>query len=172
MEWIVETGRLGLRKLCQADFDDLCEILQDAETMTAYEGPFDDKEVENWLARQLQRYQEYGFGLWAVILKETGEFVGQCGITMQSTGIEEVQEVGYLFKRRFWHRGYATEAAKGCIDYAFSQLGATRVFSIIRDSNLASRRVAERNGLQVVGASVRHYKGIDMPHLLYMLPRP
>lgn len=172
MDWILETERLRLRKLCPADFDDLCEILQDAETMTAYEGPFGDQEVQDWLARQLQRYQEYGFGLWAVILKETGEFVGQCGITMQSTGTEEVQEVGYLFKRRFWHHGYATEAAKSCMDYAFSQLGATRVFSIIRDSNLASRCVAERNGLQVVGTSVRHYRGIDMPHLLYALSHP
>lgn len=80
---IIETERLYLRKLMQNDFEALCGILQDDETMYAYEGAFSDEEVQEWLDRQLARYEKYGFGLWAVILKENGELIGQCGLTMQ-----------------------------------------------------------------------------------------
>lgn len=108
---ILETERLYFREMNQADYDALCQILQDEETMYAYEGAFADKEVQEWLDRQLSRYRRWGFGLWAVILKETGEMIGQCGLTMQPWKDEEVLEIGYLFRRQYWHKGYATEAA-------------------------------------------------------------
>lgn len=167
MNWILETSRLKLRELVVEDLVDLKEILQDEETMTAYEGAFSDEEAEAWLLRQQDRYQENGFGLWAVILKETGELVGQCGITLQSIETEWVQEVGYLFKRRFWHQGYATEAAKACMEHAFAVFHAAEVYAIIRDSNQASRRVAERIGMTPSGRMVKHYRGVEMPHILY-----
>ena len=62
----------------QTDYKALSQILQDEETMYAYEGAFSDKEVQEWLDRQIRRYKKWGFGLWAVILKETGDFIGQC----------------------------------------------------------------------------------------------
>ena len=73
---ICETERLYLRELNQNDFGALCRIMQDAETMYAYEGAFSDEEAQNWLNRQLSRYRENGFGLWAVVLKETDEMIG------------------------------------------------------------------------------------------------
>ena len=82
--------------------------------MYAYEGAFDDAEARDWLERQMARYKKWGFGLWAVVLKETGELIGQCGLTMQSWKDREVLEVGYLFRRAYWHQGYATEAARVC----------------------------------------------------------
>ena len=155
----------------QGDFADLCEILQDKETMYAYEHAFSDEEAREWLLRQLDRYKNDGFGLWAVILKSSGEFVGQCGITWQDIDGETVPEIGYLFKRKYWHKGYATEAAQGCKKYAFGTLGFDRVYSIIRDNNYASQRVAERNGMRVVKTFVKHYYGMDMPHLVYCVER-
>lgn len=162
-----ETERLYLRRLEKSDFDALCKILKDKEVMYAYEHAFSDAEVHEWLERQLDRYAEYGFGLWAVILKTSGELIGQCGVTMQDWNGRQVPEIGYLFQKTFWHRGYATEAAAACKEYAFEKLGFKEVFSIIRDNNFASRRVAERNGMSVAGSLTKHYYGIDMPHLVY-----
>ena len=92
---ILETERLYLREMNQRDFAALCKILQDDETMYAYEGEFSDEETQEWLDRQISRYRKWGFGLWAVIVKETDEMIGQCGLTMQPWKNEEVQKKIY-----------------------------------------------------------------------------
>ena len=166
---ILETDRLYLRELNQSDHGSLCEILQDPEVMVAYEGPFCDAEVQAWLERQMDRYQKWGFGLWAVVLKETDEMIGQCGLTLQPWKEKEVLEIGYLFCRRYWHQGYATEAAQACKQYAFNALGAKEVCSIIRDTNFASQKVALRNGMTCQDHWVKHYRGVDMPHDRYVV---
>lgn len=169
---LLETKRLYLRKLTQDDYDALCRILQDEETMYAYEGAFTDAQVQEWLDRQLSRYQTLGFGPWAVVLKETGLMIGQCGLSMQPWKDTELLEIGYLFERAHWHRGYATEAAIACKQYAFDVLGAQEVCSIIRDTNTASQRVALRNGMHAVDSFTKHYRGVDMPHIRYVAARP
>ena len=151
MQTMLETERLRLRELEEGDLPALRRILRDPVTMRAYEGAFDEAEVLDWLRNQQRRYREEGRGLWAVLLKDGGEMIGQCGLTYQSWGERRVLEVGYLFERAFWHRGYATEAARACRDYAFDRLGAQEVFSIIRDSNFASQAVARRNGMTLRG---------------------
>lgn len=164
---ILETERLYLREMTQADYQALAKILQDDDTMYAYNGAFSDKETQEWLDKQIGRYQEYGFGLWAVVLKETGEMIGQCGLTMQTWKDRQVLEIGYLLQKAQWHKGYAIEAAKACKEYAFTKLHADKVSSIIRDTNTASQKVALRNGMTVVDRCVKHYRGVDMPHFLY-----
>lgn len=166
-----ETERLAMREMAQTDMADLCKILQDDDVMYAYEGAFTEQEVQAWLEKQLLRYQKYGFGLNAVILKATGQMIGQCGLTMQEIPGREVLEVGYLFQKAYWHKGYATEAARACRDYAFDRLHAEEVFSIVRDTNLASQNVAKRNGMVVSGTFVKHYRGIAMPHLIFSVKR-
>lgn len=168
---ILETERLYLREMKQSDFKSLCKIMQDKETMYAYEGAFSDTEVQEWLDRQIFRYQKWGFGLWAVILKETDEMIGQCGLTMQHWKDREVLEIGYLFQRLFWHKGYAVEVAKACKKYAFEVLNADEVCSIIRDTNTASQNVAIRNGMIAVDNWIKHYRGVDMPHYRYVVAR-
>lgn len=169
---ILETERLMLREMTEGDLPALKHILQDPEVMYAYEHAFSDQEVRNWLDNQFRRYAQDGFGLWAVILRETGSMIGQCGLTWQETPDGRVLEVGYLFQRAFWHQGYAAEAAVACRDYAFERLGAERVYSIIRDNNLPSQAVARRNGMQPVGGFTKHYYGVDMPHILFCVDRP
>lgn len=168
---ILETERLYLREMNQGDFEALCKILQDDETMYAYEGAFSNEEVQEWLDRQISRYRKWGFGLWAVILKETDEMIGQCGLTMQPWKDREVLEIGYLFNRMHWHTGYAVEAAKACREYAFEILKAEEVCSIIRDTNTASQKVAQRNGMCVKDSWTKHYRGVDMPHDRYVAVR-
>ena len=161
---ILETKRLYLREMNPSDFNSLCRILQDEKAMYAYEGAFSDQEVQEWLDRQIYRYQKWNFGLWAAVLKETDKMIGQCGLTMQQWKDQEVLEIGYLFERSHWHQGYATEAAKACKQYAFEKLNASEVCSIIRDSNTASQNVAMRNGMVMKDQWIKHYKGVDMPH--------
>ena len=168
---ILETERLYLREMNQSDFDSLCSILQDEDTMYAYEGAFSDDEVQEWLDKQIFRYQKWNFGLWAAVLKETDKMIGQCGLTMQQWKDQEVLEIGYLFERSHWHQGYATEAAKACKQYAFEKLNASEVCSIIRDSNTASQNVAMRNGMVMKDQWIKHYKGVDMPHYRYVVYR-
>lgn len=168
---ILETKRLYLREMNTSDFNSLCRILQDEKAMYAYEGAFSDQEVQEWLDRQIYRYQKWNFGLWAAVLKETDKMIGQCGLTMQQWKDQEVLEIGYLFERSHWHQGYATEAAKACKQYAFEKLNASEVCSIIRDSNTASQNVAMRNGMVMKDQWIKHYKGVDMPHYRYVVYR-
>lgn len=167
MNTILTTERSVLRELVPEDFDEVCNLLQDERTMYAYEGAFSDDEVREWIDRQIGRYRRDGFGLWGMVEKSSGKLIGQCGITLQQWGERTVPEVGYLLRRDFWHRGFATEAARACIDYAFVTLDIAEIFSIIRDTNRASQRVAIRNGMSPVGEFVKHYRGVDMPHIVY-----
>ena len=168
---ILETDRLYLRRMEEEDFPDLCRMLQDPQVMYAYEHAFEDEEAWAWLKNQQRRYEQDGFGLWAVILKESGEMIGQCGLTYQDCNGRQVVEVGYLFIKDFWHQGYAAEAARASRDYAFLHLQAEEVYSIIRDTNLPSRRVAAANGMKETEKLVKHYYGMDMPHLVYSVTK-
>ena len=168
---MIQTARLTLRELQDFDFGDLQELLQDPAVVYAYEHDFTNEDVRCWLDRQKGRYARYGFGLWAVILTQTGEWIGQAGLTMQPYEGEEVLEIGYLLKKRFWHRGYAREAAEAIRRYAFETLGARRVHAIIKTDNLPSIRVAEAIGMKREKTfTARYYHG-DTPHYLYTVRR-
>ncbi len=169
---VLRTPRLDLRELTEDDLPALRSILQDDETMTAYEGAFDEQMVQDWLARMRRRYRDDGFGLWAVILQATGEMIGQCGLTRQHILDDDVIEVGYLFNRDHWHHGYASESAAACRDHAFASLGAERVYAQVRDTNISSMNVAIRLGMTVRGRFVKHYRGVRMPHLAFAVDRP
>ncbi|WP_042352859.1 GNAT family N-acetyltransferase [Bacillus massiliigorillae] len=171
MKKILETDRIYLREMTVEDYDQLCEILQDEEVMYAYEHAFSDEEVQNWLTNQLKRYNQYRFGLWAIIDKRTGSFIGQAGLTMQPVEDTDKLEIGYLLKKKYWHQGFATEAAIACRDYAFHQLHYDYVTSIIRDNNEASKAVAKRVGMKKVKQIVKHYYNMDMLHDVYMMTK-
>lgn len=165
----LETERLILREMTQEDYPALAEILQDREAMVAYEHAFSDGETQAWLDRMLERYRTDGFGLWAVVRKETGEMIGQCGLTRQRVEEREVLEIGYLFQRRHWKQGYAIEAARACKAYAFETLQSDEVYSIVRDNNIASMNVAIRNGMAIRCRFTKHYYGMFMPHYAFSI---
>lgn len=164
---ILTTPRLYLRELTAADWPDLCHMLQDEEVMYAYAHGFTTEEVQQWLENQQRRYREDGFGLWAVLDREHGYFLGQAGLTWQPCDDQQVLEIGYLLKKEYWHQGFATEAAQGCKDYAFTKLQAEIVYSIIRENNIPSQKVAEQNGMKRLGSMWKHYYGMDMLHYIY-----
>lgn len=164
---IIETDRLLLREMSLSDMEALSSILQDENVMYAYNGAFSDEETLAWMQKQLQRYREHGFGLWGVFLKDTGEMIGQCGITMQEYKGGQIPEIGYLLAHKYWHKGYATEAATACREYGFDVLHFNALYSIIRDTNTASQNVALRNGMTLTDTIVKHYRGVDMPHRVF-----
>lgn len=153
---ILETQRLTLREMRLDDVDDLLAVFSDPEAMRFYPKPFDRQMTQVWIERNIQRYTQSGFGLWALILKENGKLIGDCGLLVQEVdGVEEI-EIGYHVRRDLWGRGLATEAAQACRDYGFNQLGyhrlvsLNRLVSLIHPDNIASRRVAEKNGMKLI----------------------
>ena len=136
--------------MTEADRDALAAILTDAETMKYYPKPYDDAGVRRWLDWTFGNYREHGFGLWAVTLKETGEFIGDCGITMQPIHGQWLPEIGYHINKRFWRQGYASEAAAECIRVAFERFGFPAVYSYMNAENEPSWRTAMKNGMTFV----------------------
>ena len=161
---VLETERLTLRELTLDDLPATREIVCDEQTMYAWNGAWSEEENLAGLQKQLRGYSEDGFGRWAVVLKETGNVIGICGLQWCDTDRDKVLEIGYLFNRAYWHNGYATEAAVACKRYAFDVLGYEEVFSLVRDTNIASMNVAIRNGMLARRRYVKQYKGEEMPH--------
>lgn len=164
---MLKTNRLILKQMTEENIDDLKDILQDNITMTHYGGAFDDDSVQTWFNRNLLRYKTKGLGLLAVFLKDTDTMIGQCGLTMQKVEENEVLEVGYLFNKNYWHKGYATEASQACIKYAFEKLNVNIVYSTIRDTNIPSMNVAIRNHMKIYHRYNKLFKDIIMPHYLF-----
>jgi len=120
-----------------------------------------------WLDWVLSAYAKHGHGLFAVERASDGAFLGQCGLMPQTVEGEALVEIGYLFKSKHWHRGYATESAIGCRDHAFGALKLPKVISLVRPENGPSRAVAERMGMSVDRSTT--WRGI--PHLIYSVNR-
>jgi RimJ/RimL family protein N-acetyltransferase len=160
---ILETARLRLREFVPEDADALEAILGDPVAMQYYPAPFDRKAVECWIEKNMGRYQRDGYGLWAMLLKQSGELIGDCGCILQEVEGRNEVEVGYHVRRVFWGNGYVTEAARACMDYAFSRRGVERVISMVRPENVQSRRVAEKNGL--ICEKIVFWRGYD--HCIY-----
>lgn len=147
VSFVLETERLRLREFVESDVDALQAVLGDPVAMQYYPAAFDRKGVEAWIEKNMARYKHDGYGLWAMLLKDTGKLIGDCGCTLQKVEGQNEIEIGYHVRRDLWSKGYATEAARACMEYAFAKLDVERVISIIRPENVQSKRVAEKNGL-------------------------
>lgn len=146
----LETERLILREYTMDDFDDLYEILSDEETMKHYPKPFDEEKVRYWINWNITNYETFGFGLWAVVLKDTNEMIGDCGITMQIIDGEIKPEIGYHINKKYQRRGYATEAARKCRDYVFQNTPFNIIYSYMKYTNIGSYSVAIKNGMKLI----------------------
>lgn len=146
---VIETDRLILREMTMDDVDNLLEIFGDPEAMRYYPSTKSRREAEGWVRWVTGSYAANGFGLWVALAKDSGRFAGQCGLMLQEVDGVVEPEIGYLFLRRLWGRGLATEAAGACRDHAFGPLGMKRVISLPDPANLASRRVAEKVGMKL-----------------------
>ena len=158
---ILETSRLLLREFIPQDANALAAVLGDPLAMQYYPAPFDQAEIDRWIRRNRARYFDPGFGLWAMLLKHSGELIGDCGCFIRELEGSVEFELGWHVRRDLWGRGYATEAARHCAEYAFSRLGAERIIALVRPENKSSCRVAEKIGMRceriIVWRGYEHY---------------
>lgn len=165
--FVLETERLILRQFTDDDVDAVFAVIGDPLTMKFYPQTFTREDALRWVTKSQERYRTDGFGLFAVVLKSNGEVIGNWGPVRQNVEGKSLLEVGYHFRREYWGQGYATEAARAAVEYAFRQLGAPKAVSLILPENQPSRRVAERNGMKVEKLVTFH----DLPHLMYAITR-
>ena len=147
---MIETERLLMREYTKDDFNALYEILSDPETMQHYPAPFNEARTRRWIDWNLENYAQYGFGLWAVVLKETGEFIGDCGLTLQNIDGEMLPEIGYHIHKKYWRRGFAKEAARAVRDWAFLNTEYNALYSYMKYTNEGSWRTAMAIGMKKV----------------------
>ena len=144
------TSRLLLREMTDADFDALYQVLASRDIMRHYPYTFDEARVRNWIARNQERYRVFGFGLWAVCLLDSGEMIGDCGLTMQLIHGQIKPEIGYHIRRDQQGKGYATEAAKAVRDWAFTALPLGEIDSYMKWDNEPSARTAQAWGCRFI----------------------
>lgn len=163
----LQTERLLLRPLSDDDSPELRTLFGDSEALEIWGGPLDEAGVSAWIDRNVARYDRDGFGRCAVILRESGELVGDCGLVRTEVEGSAEVELGWVTRRSHWGKGIATEAAAAWRDLAFGDLGLDRIVSMVSERNVASRRVAEKLGMSVERAAIWG----DLPHLMYSLAR-
>ncbi len=147
---IIETERLFLREMKESDFDALYKVLADSDIMRHYPYAFDENRVINWIQRNIERYRIFGFGLWAVCLKETGEMIGDCGITLQLIDGQIKPEIGYHIRADKQRNGYAKEAAIAVRDWTFNNTPFQIVYSYMKYTNEPSVKTAISYGCKQV----------------------
>ena len=146
----IETERLLLREMRAADYDALYAVLADSDIMQHYPYTFDEKRVRGWIEKNIERYRIFGFGLWAVCLKESGEMIGDCGLTMQLIGGEIKPEIGYHIRADKQRNGFASEAARAVRDWAFENTPFNVIYSYMKYTNVESYSTAIANGMKQV----------------------
>jgi RimJ/RimL family protein N-acetyltransferase len=147
----LNTPRLLLRGFCQSDLDAYLEMCADPEVMRFIGNgqTLDRNQAWRNMAMVAGHWQLRGYGLWAVEERSTGAMVGRIGL-WNPEGWPQM-EVGWTLRRRYWGKGFATEAAQAAIDYAVSVLKEQHLISLIKPGNRASIRVAERLGEELEG---------------------
>lgn len=131
------------------DLDDLVALYHSSEVRKYYsEGIPTYEETRQelmWIINEC--YVKYGFGMWATIHKETGKFIGRCGLCPMDIEEHEEIEVAYMLAQEYWGQGLATEAAQAILRYGFEQVGLSRLICVINPGNRASSRVAMKIGM-------------------------
>ena len=148
---MIETERLILREMTEGDFEALRRVLGDGDIMRHYPYSFDDERVRCWIARNRERYRIFGFGLWAVCRKDTGEMIGDCGLTMQIIDGQIRPEIGYHIRADQQRQGFAKEAARAVRDWTFQNTPFRVIYSYMKADNLPSVRTAMSYGCKFEG---------------------
>ena len=147
----IETERLFLREMVEDDFEALRRVLGDRGIMRHYPYEFDDARIRSWIARNQERYSIFGFGLWAVCRKDTGEMIGDCGLTMQIIDGQIRPEIGYHIRADHQRQGYATEAARAVRDWTWQNTPFRAIYSYMKAENIPSIRTAMAYGCEYAG---------------------
>lgn len=148
---IIQTDRLVFREFTQADIDKLFLLLSDTIVMKHCLGPMDITGVQKWLDIAIECYKKYGYDYWAVYERYTNTFIGQIGILNQEIDGKREECLAFMIGQKYWNKGYATEGAIACINYAFKSLKLERLIATVEPENLQSICVLKKIGMKYVG---------------------
>ena len=163
----IETKRLILREYTEDDFQDLFELLSDPITMKYYPKPYDEEGTRRWINWCMNSYREHGFGLWAIVLKETNTFIGDCGISMQKIDGEWLPEIGYHIKKEYWRNGYANEAGIAVKEWGFANTHFEELYSYMTAANEPSYKTAASLGM----TKIKEYYDEGELHFVYKIKK-
>jgi [ribosomal protein S5]-alanine N-acetyltransferase len=141
------TMRLNLRPFSEHDLDDLSALMGNADFMRFSLGVFSPEETAGFLEKVRGRDGQGMPSQFAIIFRPDQRLIGYCGFFLQTVDDMEELEIAYRLDPSYWGQGIATEAARAVRDHAFDDLQLPRVISLIHPENIASRRVAEKNGM-------------------------
>ncbi|MBI5930852.1 MAG: GNAT family N-acetyltransferase [Chloroflexi bacterium] len=163
MTYELETRRTLLRNITLDDAREYYnQIWSQPDVMRYLPGgaPRVREQTETYINYFSNHWVERGFGLWGVVVKETGKFIGHCGLQV----IQETQEieVAYAFGKNYWGQGLGTETAHASLRFGFEELGLERIIAIAVPENTASRRIMEKNGMKYEG--LKHIVGFDLAY--------
>ena len=148
------------------DADPLLAVFGDPVVMAAFEiPPFDRSQMEAWVRDNLAHQEQFGYGLFSVVLRESGDVIGDCGLETESLDGTVETELGYDLRRDKWGRRLATEAARAVARHAFDDLGLQRLISLVRPHNVRSARVAETVGMR----PERHMRSSGVEYGVYSM---
>ena len=147
---IIEGDRFYLREYQEKDYQDLSMIYQDPINMKYFGAPYDDKMMRRLIDWTMNNYKKYGFGFWAIIDKVSGEFIGDCGLSMQNIDGEWLPEIGYHIKLKYHNLGYASKAAQLVKEYVFKNYCYSALYGYTTEDNVPSIKVMLKNGMSLV----------------------
>ncbi len=146
----LESKRLYTRPLEYSDIEIWNEFIQDEKATRLFPESMKKPDTASvWIKKQIERYSNNDFGLMALIDKESGDFIGQCGLLNQNLQTGNEVEIGYHILPKFWGQGFATEASALIKNYGLNELGLKRIVSVINSENIASQKVAKNNGMNI-----------------------
>jgi ribosomal-protein-alanine N-acetyltransferase len=167
MTIILETKRLMLRRFVLPDLDDLFKFYSDPDVIKyipdAPRSYGETKEELEWFLNGHPTFPE--LGLWATIDKETGQFIGRCGLLPWTIDGQHEVEVAFALSKAYWGQGLATEAAQALVHYGFEHLGLSRLICLIDHDNEGSIKVATKVGMSFEKESKDEYG----PFLVYAI---
>ena len=144
---MLQTRRLTLRRFTESDLDALAILLRNSQFMRFSSGVLSRAQTAGFLQRIFAGYRDNAPSQFAIIIREENKLIGYCGFFRQTVDNAEEIEIGYRLDSEYWGRGLATEAARAVRDHAFGDLKLDHIISLIHPDNVASRRVAEKNGM-------------------------
>lgn len=174
--YIFESPRLGFRMWKESDREIFARMNANNEVMRYFPKTLDSRETDDFLYRVQEHFKEKGYGLWAVELKDTKEFIGFIGLLNATfeADFTPCVEIGWRLDNKYWNKGYATEGAKACLEYGFNKLNLSSIYSFTAEINKPSENVMKKIGLKKVGG-FKHPKveasSPLKPHVLYKISK-
>jgi len=145
---VAESPRLILRVFEEEDIPNFFRIVSDAKNMSFWPAPFDIAKAEGWVRRSIENFEKDQLSRFALILKKTGEMIGDCGFIKLNVNGKEEWDLGYILDKAQWGNGFATEAASAALDYG-KRAGLKRIVANMAADHVASKRVAEKIGMKL-----------------------